>query len=432
VPDNGAPYGYAAQPQQPPVAVASAAPTAQQELDQLLRGRTPQVQVGLSGRNRNGESGLGQLTDVETPMEGRAPAGDGNVTVRVTPTLLDAGSVSKSYGAGSRFGGGPVAALDQQAGTVGSAGSQLQRGVGLSVGYEQQGFSGDIGTTPLGFQYSNVVGGVKFSGPLNADGLSYEASLSRRAVTDSLLSFAGTRDARTGQSWGGVTATGVRGQVTQDYGDYGVYGYGSYQWLDGHNVASNTRVEAGVGLYKYLLRDTDYQLTSGVNLMGMGYDKNLSNFTYGQGGYFSPQNYFAISVPLTWAQRQGALSYQVKGSLGLQHFNTSSSPYFPTNGSLQNAANAAMAQAFAQGLTDTSDARYSGQSKTGVGYSLAANAEYQIGQRLYLGGMTSIDNARDYRQWVAGIYARYTFDALSGPMNLPVTPFVPPYTPTTP
>ncbi|OZI66213.1 cellulose biosynthesis protein BcsC [Bordetella genomosp. 11] len=411
-----------------PAAQPAAPPSIQQELDQLMRTATPYAQVGLLGRNRNGESGMGKLNDIEAPSEARLPVGDGNLTLRVTPTTLQAGSIGQGYGANSRFGGGPAAALAQQNGTTGSAGSQSDHGVGLSVGYDTNGLSADLGTTPIGFRYTNVVGGVKLNRPLNDSGLSYTAELSRRPVTDSLLSFAGARDARTGQSWGAVAATGVRLQLTQDYGDYGVYGYGSWQSLDGRNVESNTKLEGGVGLYKYLLRDTNYQLTSGLNLMAMSYDKNLSYFTYGQGGYFSPQEYYALSVPVNWAQRQGNFSYQVRGSLGLQYFHTSSSPYFPTSGSLQSAANAAAAIAYAQGQTGSPDARYDGQSKTGVGYSLATNAEYQVGPQLFLGGMAGIDNARDYRQWVGGLYARYTFDAMPGGVSLPANTFKSPYT----
>jgi tetratricopeptide (TPR) repeat protein len=422
-PAAGTPGGRAA----PPAAQAAASPSIQQELDQLMRGSTPYAQVGLLGRNRNGESGMGKLDDIEAPSQARLPVGDGNLFLRVTPTTLQAGSVGKDYGSGSRFGGGPAAALAQQNGTTGAAGSQSDHGVGLSVAYETTGLSADLGTTPIGFRYTNVIGGVKLNRPLDDSGLSYTAEVSRRPVTDSLLSFAGAHDARTGQSWGAVAATGIRLQLTQDYGDHGVYGYGSWQSLDGRNVESNTRVEGGVGLYKYLLRDTNYELTSGLNLTAMSYDKNLSYFTYGQGGYFSPQQYYALSVPVGWAQRQGNFSYQVRGSLGVQYFSTDSSPYFPTNGSLQNAANAAAAIAYAQGLTDTPNARYDGQSKTGVGYSLATSAEYQVGPQLFVGGMASIDNSRDYRQWVGGLYARYTFDAVPGGVSLPAASFKSPY-----
>jgi hypothetical protein len=287
----------------------------------------------------------------------------------------------------------------------------------------------DIGSTPFGFAVPTVVGGVKITGSVgNTSGLSYQVEASRRAVTDSVLSFAGTRDSRSGETFGGVTANGVRGQVGKDFGDAGVYAYGSYQALLGQHVESNTRAEGGVGFYKHLIREENRQLSTGVNVSATSYDKNLSNFTYGQGGYFSPQQFFAINVPVTWSQRGSQYSYQLKGSVGIQHFKEDDSPYFPSNSGMQNAANAAAAQAYALGLTGSPSARYSGQSKTGIGYNLGAAGEYQLAPQFSVGGALSLDNASDYRQLIASLYARYTFDAIRGPLPLPVEPFRSPYT----
>ena len=123
-------------------------------------------------------------------------------------------------------------------------------------------------------------------------------SLSRRPVTDSLVSFAGARDARSGLEWGGATANGGRLQLSYDNGDYGVYGYGGLHKLVGNHVESNSRAEAGTGVYWYLLNDDSRQLTAGLSLTGISYDKNQGNFTYGNGGYFSPQNFFSIVVTI--------------------------------------------------------------------------------------------------------------------------------------
>lgn len=234
----------------------------------------------------------------------------------------------------------------------------------------------------------------------------------------------GVRDARTGQAWGGVSATGGRVDLTWDNGDYGIYGYGSFHSLTGTNVASNTRLEGGGGLYWRLVRSPNSELTAGVNFTGISYDKNLRYFTYGHGGYFSPQQFFSASVPVSWSQRSGKLSYQIKGSLGVQRFKEDSAPYFPTNGALQSAAEQAAIDAAAFGLTSSANgAIYPGQTKTGLGYSLAAAMEYQIAPQLTLGGQLAMDNARDYRQLMGGIYLRYAFEPYTGPAAYPLTPY---------
>lgn len=384
----------------------------QDELNQLLALRSPTAQGGVLVRQRKGEKGTSNLVDVQTPATVRYPAGDGMLAVTVTPTTLNAGRVSNTDNAAARFGGGPQASLAQP---NGDPGKQRDSGVGLSVGYEKGNLAADIGSTPIGFRYPTVVGGVKVTGAVgDVAGLSYQAEVSRRAVTDSVLSFAGARDNRTGQSWGGVTANGARVQLVQDYGDAGVYGYGSFHSLVGHNVESNTRAGAGVGVYTHLLRESDRQLTTGVNLTATGYDKNLRYFTYGHGGYFSPQEFYALSVPVSWSQRGDRFSYLLKGSLGVQRFKEDGAAYFPGSSGLQAASG---------------DARYDGQSKTGLGYNVAAAGEYRISPRLSLGGALSMDNASDYRQWIGGLYARYTFETIAGPLALPIEPFRSPYGP---
>ena len=400
--------------------------TIQQELDQINQQTSSTVAAGISIHNRSGESGLSTLTDIEAPIEGRLRAGNGHIVVRATPVTLDAGTPDATYAVGSRFGSGPAAAYSQLLNNGTAVGSQNATGIGLSGGYETDKLGFDVGTTPIGFKQTNIVGGINYRGAAT-DQVTYVLSGSRRAVTDSLLSYAGTTDNRSGLSWGGVVSSGGRLDVTYDDGVNGVYGYGSYGYITGKNVASNTRGEGGGGIYTRLLKEPDRELMAGLNVTAFGYDKNLSYFTYGQGGYFSPQQYVSISVPVSWSARSGRLSYQVKGSLGIQHFREDDSPYFPTSSSLQSSANAAQAAAAAAGATTTTSAVYPGQSKTGLGYNAQATAEYQFGPQMFVGGLAGIDNARDYRQWYGGLYLRYAFERMTGSPVMPPVPLHSPF-----
>ncbi|WP_017709333.1 cellulose biosynthesis protein BcsC [Pseudomonas syringae] len=378
------------------------ASSAQQALNRILEQRSGFVSQGLTVRSNNSESGLSKLTVVETPLEINVPAGDNRVAVRVTPVSLNAGSVKSD--AGARFGGG----------TSGAAGSQSDKGVGLAVAFErpEEGLKADIGTTPMGFKYTTVAGGASVDRPLgdNPD-LRYGLNVSRRPVTDSVTSFAGSTDERSGLSWGGVTANGGRGQISYDDQTIGGYGYGSWHKLVGNNVKSNTRGEVGGGVYWYLRNAEDSKLTAGLSLMGMSYDNDQSYFTYGHGGYFSPQSFYAIGVPVMWAQRTERFSYQVKSSVGVQHFKQDGAEFFPDDSTLQAA----------------SGQRYTGQSKTGIGYNLSAAGEYKLDSSLFMGANLGLDNARDYRQFSGALYLRYMFEDMTGPMALPVSPYRSPY-----
>lgn len=403
-----------------------------EEFADLKQERTPTIAMGVNTRQRDGEKGLGKMDEYSVPIEASMPLGDGKISVHAMMVSIDAGTPETArslatYDASSRFGGGPQAAYEsyliaESGGRPVSPGSQSQEGVGLALKYENDYLRADVGTTPLGFQENNIVGGVSIQGPLG-DKFAYKATASRRPVTDSVLSYAGTKDERTGDKWGGVVATGGRVDLTYEpEPSYGFYGYGSYHYLTGHNVASNTRIEGGGGMYVHLMDEEDARLTTGVNVTGMGYGKNRRFFTYGHGGYFSPQNFVSVSVPIDWSQRKGRLSYRVAGSIGLQHFKEDPANYFPTSSSRQMAAYEA-AQNMAS-LADLNDdaarARYAGQSKTGVGYNFSGAMEYQVAPQLFFGGHLGLDNAKDYRQFTGGLYLRYAFEPQSRPLAMPV------------
>lgn len=392
-----------------PAAPAAATPL-QAELADLQSARSPSLSVGTVVRARGGESGLSRLSDLQTPIEARIPVGEGKLVVSATPTLLDSGTPAADFATGARFGGGPQATLAQAYGSVAPAGAQDAAGVGLSVGYEGPQLSASIGTTPLGFAETNVIGKVAYQGSFS-DSLSYKAELYRRPVTDSLLSFAGAKDSRTGERWGGVVASGGRYDMTYDNGTMGIYGYAGAAALNGTEVQDNARAELGAGLYFHVLKSAGSSLTAGVNLGLMHYDKNLSYFTYGHGGYFSPQRYFSLAFPVAWEGRSDRLSWRLNASLGVQSIQQDAADYFPTDSTRQTAAATALRQAFSANLyTGVLDARYAAQSNTGLAYGLGAVVEYQVMPRMFLGGTVSLSNARNYREFSGGVYLRYLFD----------------------
>jgi len=391
--------------QQETKAALDALTPAQRALNDIVQSRSAAVTQGVIIRGNSSEAGLSQLTDVEAPLEINLPVGENRLALRVTPVSLNAGDMTTE--AATRFGGGGSSAT--------GVGSQNAHGVGLSAAYElsEVGLKGDIGTTPLGFKYANVVGGLTLEQPLQgSDKVRYGITLSRRAVTDSVTSFAGSTDRRDNLSWGGVTANGGRVELSYDNSQAGVYSYAALHSLQGHNVANNTRVELGAGVYQYLENTPDNKLTAGLSASVLSYANNQNFYTYGNGGYFSPQAYVAVGVPVTWARRSDNFTFQLKGAIGLQYFQQDSTEYFPTDSSLQAANNQS----------------YAKQSKTGLGYSVEANGEYRFGTRLFVGGALRLNNASNFKEVNVGMYLRYTFEDMKGHfMTIPVSPYRSPY-----
>jgi len=418
------------------------------ELAQINRARSSTVSGGVIFRSRSGENGLSNLTDIEAPVQGRIAAGNGHVVVTATPVTLDAGTASSDPATLARFGASVVGGLTGQ----NNSGDQTANGVGLSVGYETDRIKADVGRTPFGFREANWVGGAEYKGGIT-DKVSYSIAVARRAVTDSLLSYAGTRDSslsnvsdatiaalsktplnatianqlsQTGTlTWGGVTSNGGRATLGWDDGTSGAYVNASYDYFDGHNVASNTAVKGGGGVYTRLFADADQSLTAGVNTTLMHYNKNLSYFTYGQGGYFSPQQYVILNIPVEYKGRNGAFTYDVKGSIGVQHYHQDASNYFPNDSTAQQVVALLTAAPY------TTSGVYPSSSKTGVAYSFNASAEYRLAPQLFLGGSASLGNAYQYREYLAAVYVRYSFTKQTGSVSYPPTTLTSPYLPVT-
>jgi len=372
------------------------------------------LSVGGGFRSRSGESGMSRMNSFESTFEARLPFDfDTAVVLRITPVLLDAGKVDLTQPiVATRFGSaglGPFMAVPY------SARPQEDKGVALSLAMQTDNVNVDVGTTPLGFTIKNVVGGLSLTGDF--DGFKLKGGLSRRPVTDSVLSYAGTLDPRTGDAWGGVLKTGGKLDLTIGDDTGGLYAaLGAYS-LTGSKVKDNRLIDFGIGAYWKAYQTTDTSVTIGLNLTSMSYQYNLGHFTLGHGGYFSPQRYIALGVPFDAAGRRGRLAFQVGGSLGLQSIKQDDAPYYPDDAALQSAW-----ETTAGLFGGTFSTRYSATSSSGLGYKLFAKLEYNINNKLVVGGRISSDNSSNYNQQQGLIYLRHAFDGVQQPIAYPPKP----------
>ncbi|MEN9843638.1 MAG: hypothetical protein RLZZ612_1467 [Pseudomonadota bacterium] len=386
----------------------AAANSLQREIDEMRADRAGSVSVGSMWRGRTGDSGTSSLSDFSTTIEGRFPVTEsGHLVLRAEPVFLSAGRISSTnLNASQQFGSN---ALANVGGRLGTTREQQDAGIALSIGYESARLKMDLGLSPVGFRVQNLVGGVAYNDAIGD--VKMKLDLSRRMVTDSLLSYAGTVDEVTGKTWGGVTATGGRLELSVEEGRLGFYGYGGFHWLNGKNVVSNNRFELGGGAYYKLIQDTDMELTAGLSVSTLGYQRNLRYFTLGHGGYFSPQRYFSIDLPVEFSGRSGRLAYRVDGSIGIQSFKENNAAYYPGDATQQaNWEAVAVANSTTAPTGVSWRSYYPGQSKTGLGFRLGGAAEYRFTPQWAVGGRISIDNASDYTQTSGLLYVKYFFE----------------------
>jgi hypothetical protein len=325
-------------------------------------------------RMRQGERGLNALTELRQTATAEVAVGYwGRALFRASEVELDAGTLAGS--ASVRFGDGS-----------GATGPQRATGTALGVGYEGRDLAAEAGASAFGFPVRSLVGALQLRhvfGPLR---VSLEGA--RRNVTDSLLSYAGVRDAGSGQVWGGVVMQGGRLDLGLEGSRSRYYAHGSYDWLTGEQVAVNRRVTAGAGAEASLTSGRSGSLTVGVDALGMHYQQNLRQFTIGHGGYFSPQRFARASIPVGW-RGEGPLRWELVAAPGYEWFEESQALVFPLDGAFEGAAS------------------YAGQRVSGFALDAHAMLGWSFAPGFELRTTAAVQRAHEYQEFRAGLLLRY-------------------------
>ncbi|CAJ4845450.1 cellulose synthase operon protein C [Burkholderia pseudomallei] len=370
----------------------------------LQQRRDPQIEAGWLPAYKSGDEGVSAYRAHQMPVYLQMPYRyDGHAFVHLDAVRLDAGTLDTSdpraY-AFDTFATHP--ALADAAAAPGGALRQRAAGIGGGIGYRDDAWRVDVGTTPLGFPVHYVVGGVRYR--FDAGPASVTVSAARRPETGSVLSYAGLRDPWTGATWGGVRRDSVGVRASVDIGRVNLFADLAAARLTGRNVAENEAVTLRTGFMAPVYRRADMRVSAGLVGNAWHYAQNLRYYTYGQGGYYSPQRYLSIGMPLEWAGRRGAFTWDVTATVGVSNSYERDSPYFPNGlpgSTLVKSAPALGNPVFSRGST------------RGVSfwYGFAGVAEYRVNGRLAVGARFDIDHAHDYAPSAGLLYVRYAFDA---------------------
>jgi Tfp pilus assembly protein PilF len=380
---------------------------------EIERRRYGYVTSGVDYRGLSGTSGMSQVTNLEAPVYMQYPIGySGHVFAQTDYATVLAGQLAASnyslFGKINALVPNPATSLPNNY----SAMNQQASGAPIAVGYKNDNWRFDIGSTPLGFPVTTAVGGVHYSGSWGKGYYSWD--LARRALPNSLLSYAGAHDPVTGAVWGGVKANGGGIYAGTDYGRLGLFAQGSAHYLEGQNVQSNADIMLRTGADWAFIDQPDMRLTVGIAGMYWKFANNQRHYTYGYGGYWSPQTYLSIAPPIQWTGRWGDLSYLFRGYVSYSYSSENGGAYYPISPDLQSSAL-------------NGNATYSGTSGTAVSWGLRSVLEYQVAPQLFLGGRAEIARSPFYTPNYFGLYFRYAFDERTEKIPYPPEPPVPYY-----
>lgn len=357
--------------------------------------------LGAAGyvRRRQGEDGLGALTELKLPLELSLPVGyAGRVRFGATPVSLDAGELELSRpDLARRFGSGRIYAPNQ-------AGLPLNaNGVELALHFETDNWEVEVGSSPLGFELQTVVGYARWR--QSWDGVELRLEGGRRTVGDSVVSYAGVRDPHTNEVWGGATRNGGLVNLAVSDRDAVYYLYAGYDLILGTNIPDNQAYTGGGGIEWKVYDLNDVNVFTGINLTAFGYQENQRYFTFGHGGYFSPQTFVHAGVPFRWTGAAGMMRWDVKTSVGINWFQEDGVQVFPSSPALQ---------AGREGAVDDDGepllSRYPARTSVAFGLDAEPQLFLAIGDRVEAGLRAALHKAEDYTEIEAGLFVRLALE----------------------
>ena len=405
----------------------------QAALDDLDQRRNPEVETAWIPAYKSGDAGVSAYHAQQVPVYVQIPYRyDGHFFAHVDAVHLDAGTLeadallhpeqltttglsytAQTFGTTAAYYGNPQALqtfLNASPVTEGDL-HQHANGLGGGVGYTSDAWRIDAGSTPIGFPVHYLVGGVRYKFDAGPASLSFSAS--RRPVTSSELSYAGLTDPITHTTWGGVRRDGIDMHAGADIGAVSTFADIGVGELTGRNVASNQEFILRTGFNVPIFRQATMRVLTGLVGNVWHYTDNLRYYTYGQGGYYSPQRYLSLGVPVEWIGRRNDFTWDVTATVGISNAYEKDSPYFPIG--LPSVAGLAASQ---------SNNVFGGSSTNGVSFSygFAAVVQYRVNPYFVVGARLNIDHSHDYAPSSGMIYARIAFSARKDDFRISPTP----------
>lgn len=376
----------------------------QSDIASLSQDSGPRVDFDTSFRDRSGETGLSALSEIKGSAKFSTGLGSGRLYARADAVVIDSG---RPTGSGlARFGrnGTPEAQaiVDEEPSVLSEAQTQHGSGVALAVGYQNELLKLEAGTTPVGMGDTKATFHAEVT-PRLSETITVRAWAERQPVTDSVISYAGTRDPVTGERWGQVMRTTGGVAASWDRNGFGIYGDARYSRYEGLNVLDNTGVEVNVGGYMRAYRGARSSVTAGINLNYQAYDNNQNYFTFGHGGYFSPQNFLSIGFPLRYAMTDDRIELDASLTPGFQSYSQDQVVLYPTDPESQAVLDDLKGQ--------NTDVRsfFDSLSKTGFAVSAEGSVYYRIAPGTRIGGQASYNSFGSYSEFRSTLGVRQSF-----------------------
>jgi len=357
--------------------------------------------LDLSGyyRNKSGDRGLSRLTEFSIPLRFHYPVRAGKEWVfSITPVYLDSGDAPSEVYAGHYFRHIHNSSAKQR---------HLTDSVTVyepEIRYRTEGLIEKqfmLGTTPMNGPVSPL---PRFSGGITKKD-QWFIQLHQDSVRESILSYTGLKDPYGDEEWGRVLKTGAGAGMTYSLSSaYWVSLDAGYDYYWGENVVKNYSVFGNISAGR---TDNifDGKANTGLFVTSRHFKRNTAFFTFGHGGYFSPDVFF-IAGPFIRYKTETCRDFWFDGeaSAGYMYFRTEDAPHYHNVDD-----SAALLNTSAQ--TDLSG-EYEGEKKSTVGLNLKLKAVKLLSSNIGIAAYLQANNSADFSEFSTGVVFQYYFEPL--------------------
>jgi thioredoxin-like negative regulator of GroEL len=358
----------------------------------------PSIEGSFLLRYKSGSDGFDKLIEADFPITFDYPLFYGKKwSFSLIPAYLDSGSAPSLPYAGNFYksvNGGP---------------KQNDLVTSLWVVKPEVGFQMEA---PV--RYGFLLGTSFIGGPVSplptftagASGQNWLVNVHQLQVDESLLSYAGQKDPYTDKEWGRVLRTGIDGNISfEPWPYYWLMFSIGYDYLWGENVWSNQSVFGNASFGK-ILRWGPGDLSTGWFATVKHYQRNTDFFTFGHGGYFSPEVFFITGPTLRYRTTPCATySIDASASVGYMYYRTKDSPHYPLFDE-----NVSALSSSAQGdATGT----YPGENVSRLALGGKVRGVKLFGNHWLGSAYLGFNNASSYNEWRGGVSLQYFFDSIT-------------------
>lgn len=351
---------------------------------------------GMIFHFRSGESGMSQLDTQKVPiLTGEIDINRHLFELEVAAVTLSNGQLKESALVGNYTNPGSPYAFEP---TV-----EVSNAPEMALRYRYEGTLSpyaEIGTTPSGGPVDSRMKG-KLGATFGMKRGSINFEFFSLPVKESILSYVGIHDPYDGIPWGGVNKKGFSTMafltMNERFSTSVQIRSASYE---GELVDTNEMLEFSLGARRYWTAEGWDEISAGPNFSFQRFDKNLSKYTLGHGGYFSPQQLFKFGGGAA-ATTEEFHSYiaGAKLDLGYQQHEEDCAPLRPQ-------------------FSNACAPEYSSNSAAGVYLGVQLAAMVQADPHAQLGGGFFYSMSPEFNEFGFMLAFRLTLDPRNGTMKM--------------